>query len=480
MPSMSWKETSIELTIDKLSSDAFGMSSWTRPDTGHTYTVEVLGGIPQDRLRVLMTHKKRGAISASIQEILAPSPMRVTPRCGHVPECGGCTFQQMDYSAQLDWKQNRLQKLFASLHDTLIAPILPCKDPYEYRNKMEFSFSQDREGTRYLGLMLKGRKRKVFNLQECHLTKSWFADVVKAVRLWWEESGLAAYHPFADTGSLRTLTVRSGMRTGSKMVMLTVSGNPQFGLKRAQLDSFVKTIETVLQNVPGPTPSVFLQVQQIAKGRPTQFYEMHLSGPAHLTEDLEIAFAGKAHTLNFLISPTSFFQPNPSQAEQIYAHAVRMLELDPSWEILELFSGTGTLSSVLASSGAKVLGVELNPHAVFDAEMNKEHNKLENLYFIRGDVKEIIPQEGWRKHLSKIDALVVDPPRSGIMPEVLDAMAASTAKKILYISCNPQTLERDLLYLKEKGWKCPKIQPIDQFPHTVHVEAIAILERNFS
>ena len=221
-------EEQVSVHIDQLNPRGWGIGLHTPPPPASSGKVEVIGGLPGDTASVRLNRKRRGKWRAQLLEILQPSPLRVQPRCVHVPECGGCTWQQMDYSAQLKEKEQRVKQFFAPLlHDpkTIFKPIITCDEPWRYRNKMEFSFSQNRAGERFLGLIIAGSKGHVLNLSECHLVSPWFVETLKNVRTWWEQSGLQAYR-MNDTGSLRTLIIREGKRTGAKLVMLTVSGNP--------------------------------------------------------------------------------------------------------------------------------------------------------------------------------------------------------------------------------------------------------------
>src|SRR5580700_8312028 len=240
--------------------------------------------------------------------------LEVQPRCMHVPLCGGCTWQQVDYPAQLQEKEARIHLSFAGLiqsHHTQCRPIIACDDPWHYRNKMEFSFSQDRSGERFLGLIMAGSRRHVLDLKECHLVSGWFISLLNQVRSWWRESHLAAYR-MNDTGSLRTLTVREGKRTGNKLVVLTVSGNPAYAISKTDLHHFIEAVKASTPEEEWPRLSIFLRVQQIHKKMPTQFFEMHLHGPDHLLEKMQLSL-DKPVELTFKISSTSFFQPNTFQ-----------------------------------------------------------------------------------------------------------------------------------------------------------------------
>lgn len=374
--------------------------------------------------------------------------------CPHVHECGGCRFQQTDYSLQLEQKQAVVAEAFKP-HP--VNPIIPCLDPWRYRNKMEFSFSQNKAGDRFLGLILKGSRGKVFNLNECLIASPWFAKTVASIREWWTKIDLRAYHFHKGEGSLRTLILREGKRTGDKMAMLTVSGDPRYALKRAEIDAFIAAIGD-------PSISLFLRIQQCIKGSPTQFYEMHLQGPAHIREELVIG----GRRLSFLVSPTSFFQPNTLQAEVLYATALSLIE--PQGHVFDLYAGTATIGMIMAQKAEKVTAVELNPHAVFDAKANAELNSISNLEIICGDVGKVLNDIN-----TKPDLVVVDPPRAGLDAAALQHLERLQPRQVLYVSCNPATQAVNIAALPD--YRIVHIQPVDQFPHTPHIENIVLLER---
>lgn len=438
--------------------------------------VEVFTALPGDELLVELGKKRRRIYPGFLRGIVDPSPQRVKPRCKHVSSCGGCAWQQMDYAEQLKEKQRRIEALFSSFLEkdgALLHPILPCSTPWHYRNKMEYSFSQNREGEKFLGLVLADTKGRVFNLEECHLTNVWFPKTLAAVRAWWLATDLQAYHLHKNIGSLRTLTLREGAKTGDKMALLTVSGNPDFRLTKSQLDGFVEAVCRSLPESDHSRLSIFLRIQQIAKGSPTQFFELQLFGPDHIREELEI----KNRRLTFKISPTSFFQPNTLQAEQLYTRALEMLQLSAQARVFDLYCGTATISMALAAEASHVIGIELNPHAVFDAEGNRELNGINNLEILCGDVGKVLTQLCAQTDFVPPDAVVVDPPRSGLDSLALSHILTLRPAKILYISCNPKTQAENIQILSEGGCRLTALQPVDQFPHTLHIENIALLER---
>jgi 23S rRNA (uracil1939-C5)-methyltransferase len=381
----------------------------------------------------------------------------MNPLCIHVPDCGGCSSQQIPYSEQLIQKQAVIEKIFAPF-DVPIATIIPCKDPYRYRNKMEFSFAQNKAGDRYLGLILRKSRGKVFNLQQCLISPPWMSEALQRVRSWWESTPLSAFNFRNGQGTLRTLTLREGRRTGDRLAMLTVSGDPRFALTRTQLNGFIKALDDSKM-------SMFLRVQQAIPGKPTQFYEMLLSGPDHIKEKLHL----QGKTLTFKISPTSFFQPNTEQAEVLYNQAIEIANMNPSSTVYDLYCGTATLGMAFALKAEKVIAIELNPHAVFDAKTNAEVNGISNIDIQCGDVGKLLSEA------SRIqpDLVIVDPPRPGLDSLAITALKRLQPHHILYVSCNPVTQVQNIAELSD--YQIIYVQPIDQFPHTPHIENIVLL-----
>lgn len=424
--------------------------------------VEIAHTVPGDKILFELTRKKRLPKKGRLLEVLEPSLDRVEPRCIHASTCGGCSWQQMAYSAQLQVKESRVRQAFGAQPSSII----PSHPIFRYRNKMEFTFSENRGGQRYLGLMIAQAEPYVFNLTECHLASSWFAELLSAVRTWWENSKLKAYHPPTDSGTLRYLTVREAVRTQQKMAILNVSGNPDYAITRDDLESFKKIAEgAVSQEI-----SLFLRIHQTKKGRPTQFFEMHLAGPDHIVEELHL----KTGSLSFKISPSSFFQPNTYSAEKLYNAALDMLP--EAATVFDLYCGTGTLGMAAAQKAKRVVGIELSPESVLDANANLLRNQISNMVIHQGDVGHVITRLMADPTFIRPDAVIVDPPRAGLDSLAIHHLKALLPKTIIYISCNPLTQAENVQQLIRGGYALKKLQPLDQFPHTYHIENIALLE----
>lgn len=466
-----------QIKISELSKDGFGCGDWISPN-GVSHKIEVPFSMPKDEVLVELQKRRKGVKQAKVLEWTQLSEDRAIPKCIHFESCGGCRWQHIHYADQLKLKEAWILQLLSPLTDshTTWYPILSCLPPWEYRNKMELTFSSDKQGNRYLGLILQGTRGHVFQMKECHLMSSWIIKAVDSISQWWVDSGLQAYHGGADKGSLRTLTLREGQRTGDKMVMLTVSGNPDYALNKKQLQDFVTVIrKSIESDLSDQKLSIFLRIQQIQKGIPTEFFEIHLYGPDHIREILQIETKkGEFRSLEFHISPTAFFQPNTRQAENLYSRAIQMTEIPENAVIYDLYCGTGTLGICMAHVAKKIIGIELSPESSLDARENVKRNQIKNVTIHTGDVGRILPtlEEG-----EMPDVVLVDPPRAGLGVKAVEGLLKIKAPNLTYISCNPKSQAADLDLLIKGGYRIKAIQPVDQFPQTIHVENIVVLEK---
>jgi 23S rRNA (uracil1939-C5)-methyltransferase len=336
---------------------------------------------------------------------------------------------------------------------------------------MEFSFYQNSHGERHLGLMKVGSRRNVIDIVDCMISSSHVASILAAVKHWWEKSGLNAYHASQDRFALRTFTLREGKNTKELMGVLTVSGNPEYAPKKSQLVEF----QTLLTEAAKPLPiSVYLRIQQMIKGMPTQFYEWHLAGPTTLKERLDIELPnGEKKSLFFQISPSTFFQPNTHMASKLYAKALEMAQVNKEDHVLDLYCGIGGMGICFSFLCKNVLGVELNPYAVLDGRECLKANGISNMEIVQSDVENMLRHMRFRP-----DIVVIDPPRAGMGEKSSTLLAQFQSKKIIYISCNPKTQAEDIKTLCKFGYVVKALQPVDQFPHTPHLETIAFIEKS--
>lgn len=475
------KNRVLDLEITALSKKCNGLAFCTRED-GTTFQVEVPFTMPGDKIRAKVTRKRGGVYAGVLEEVITPSANRVTPRCIHFGVCGGCRAQEIPSEDQSKHKEKYVRDCFGAMltPDVDFRPIVPSPITWHYRNKMEYSFSSDLAGQKYLGLVMDSSRGKVFNLTECYLTNHWFTDALKCVRNWWHESKLDAYHMSHDTGSLRTLTVREGQRTGDRMVVLTVSGNPDFALHRSQLETFVAFLRDAVEPInPSSRFSIFLRIQQTAKGMATNTYEMLLYGEDHFRETLYINIDPNEppHPITFAIGPSSFFQPNPQAAEQLYSLALRAANIPRDAVVYDLYCGTGAFGICISKKVKMVIGVEFSPESALDARTNAKHNGCQNVTIMSGAVRYVLSEIADQK-LPSPDVVVVDPPRPGLDPDALKQLLALQTPKILYVSCNPASQAANIAELLKNGYKLTVMQPFDNFPQTYHVENIAVLTRN--
>lgn len=472
----------VEIKIQELSIKGNGRGKYN-PPSGGEWTVEVPFALPGELVRARIYKKQKGLCFSFLEEVLIASPLRQQPRCVHFGVCGGCRWQQMSYAEQLQRKEALVRNCFEGLLNAEVkfSPIVPSVQEWEYRNKMEFSFSQNAKGERFLGLIMDSSRGRVMTITGCQLVRKWFMTVLEGVRSWWEDSGLQAYHPHTDSGALRVLTVREGMHTHDKLVMLTVSGNPQFALEKRHIDGYVQAVKNAAAayQSDGGALSIFLRIQQTCKGQETTFYEMHLFGPDHYKEEMHVKSSAERSTdhLHFHISPSAFFQPNTFQAEKFYSLALQMAQADRHSVVYDLYCGTGTIGLSLARHVKQVIGIEVSPESSLDARSNAALNGISNYSVLCGDVRHVLRSVFEEKKAPAPDILVIDPPRVGLEAQALDLVLALNAKRIVYISCNPKTQAANVAQMASRGYYLTTIQPVDQFPHTMHIENIIVMER---
>lgn len=371
--------------------------------------------------------------------------------CTHFGSCGGCTLQNLSYEEQIERKSAFIETLFP--HP--FKPLIGCEKPFGYRGKMEFSFGYVK-GELLLGLYK--QRGQIEDLHECPLSPAWFMEVVQLTREWGKSHSFTSYYPPRDRGHLRTLTLRDTKK--GRMAILTVSGNPDYALPREALDLWVSLL-------PGYT--LFLCTQVIKKKTPTQFLLEKLAGDDLLEEKLSVTLpSGETASFSFFLSPLSFLQPNPRQAERLYEKALALAAIEPHEVVLDLYCGIGTLTHFASLLARQVIGVEINPEAIECAKRNAELNHRDNLLFFQGDI-------GDRELPYSPSLIILDPPRSGLTARALQEVLRLKPARLLYISCNPVTQKRDCDELEKEGFSIQSIQPVDLFPQTDHVENIVLL-----
>ena len=455
-----------------------------------TYRVEVRKAIPGDHLIATVEYNRRSTIRGRIEEMLTPSSLRAEPRCRHFGRreepgrgCGGCTLQNMSYDQQLRLKRERIAGLLEAqgLVGVTVAPIIPQADPWYYRNKMEFTFAPAEDGLPALGLFATGYRRTVLPLAACHLQSVESARLVKAVGKWVRAQELVPYRPPLNAGLLRTLTVREGRRTGERMVELTTSADTlatRLGVETAAEDIALALTEKILalaaENEVAVT-SLYWTQHRAVRGERTRMIHHHIAGRPVLRERLHLP---RGEVLDFEIHPRAFFQTNTEQAEVLYTEVLDKAGLlggKPCDCVLDLYCGTGTIALCAAPYARRVIGIELQPDAVENALQNARLNSIENAEFLCGDVGEVLETSALGD--TGADLIIVDPPRSGLRPDALSLLTEMKANRLVYVSCNPESLARDLAELVGAGWQVDAIQPVDLFPQTFHIECVVALRK---
>ncbi len=465
---MSKKIILSDLEITTLGAEAAGIGRWEQ------MVVFVKGALPGDVVDVEIFKKKASYAQANLLKIKSPSPYRVEPFCEHFGICGGCSLQNLVYEQQLVHKQQQVEEALhriAKVPVSSLASILPSDQTVFYRNKLEFSFSERRWLTdkemasgqtfdkRAAGFHIPQGYDKVFQVNRCYLQPDYHNSIRNGLYEFALSQGFDFYHIKQKYGFLRCLTLRCNQK-GEWMAIVQFFEDRQ--------EAITQTMNFLQVNFPD-IKSLFYTINP--KGNDTIYdLELHLwSGQEFLLESLE--------NLVFKIGPKSFFQVNVGQTLKMYNTIKALAELTGQELVYDLYTGTGTIALFLAAHAKKVVGVELIAQAIEDAVQNAALNHITNASFYAGDIRQVLTPAFVSQHGSP-DVLVVDPPRSGIEEKVLPVILELAAKKIIYVSCNPATQARDVAYLSQK-YNVTKMQPLDMFPHTHHVENILVLDMKF-
>lgn len=419
--------------------------------------------VPGDRAEVFLRRKRKGRFEGVVDDLIEEGVARVDPPCAHFGQCGGCRWQDLGYEDQLRLKERMVHQSFErrELRVGRWEEIAPSPEPFFYRNKMEFSFGGGRQGQPWLGLHVRERFNRIFDLEACHLQSEVSNGIVDAFRTHAARHSLPAYDLKSHEGLLRFLVVREGKGTGQTMVNLVVREYPHDGVDQllaGVLDQLGAAITTcVVTRHSGRA--------QVAAGEESFL----VKGSGRIIE--------RCGEFEFEISPQSFFQTNTGGARRLYAIVGEFLGPGFDGEVLDLYAGTGGISLHLASRARGVVGVEQVREAVADARRNAERNGIDNCAFIAGAAEETLSdlcEEG----TERFDAIIADPPRAGLHRKVIEGMVSLGAPAILYVSCNAETLAEDLEALCAAGYELERARPVDLFPHTPHCEVVVRLQRS--
>lgn len=466
------------------------------------FTLFIQGALPGEKVRAKVLKLKKQYGYAKLLEILESSPERTDAPCPIFKQCGGCQLQHLSYEAQLQHKRQivvdslvRIGKLQvqgegksseavetagsvssgeaeepgsvkgaeesayvkkAGNSGVVVHPVLGMSDPWRYRNKAQVPFGEE-EGGLIGGFYAQGSHR-IIDMDDCLIQHEENDRVVRKIKEIGRKLGITAYQEETHQGLLRHVVVKMGFRTGDLMVVLITNGE-----KIPHADAWVQEIR---ETIPG--------VKSICKNINTKRTNVIFGDRTEILWGSEVIY-DYIGDVKFAISARSFYQVNPVQTEVLYRTALTYAGLTGSETVIDAYCGIGTISLFLAQHAKRVHGVEIVAEAIADARRNAELNDLSNVSFAVGKAEEVIP--AWRAEGIAADVIVVDPPRKGCEPELLETITAMRPARIVYVSCNPATLARDLRVLEDGGYRTVEVQPVDMFPHTVHVECCSLLVR---
>lgn len=432
--------------------------------------------VPGDIVDLQIKKKKHSYAEAEITRIIEPSPTRIAPVCQHYGVCGGCKWQCLPYEEQLKHKQQQVEdnlRRIGKVELPEISPILGSDQQYAYRNKLEFGFSNKRwltaeqiqTGERFnnmngVGFHIPGAFDKILDIQQCHLMDDICNRIRNTIRTYAIEHNLSFFDIRQGVGLLRNMMIRLGMHTNELMLLMQF----RFDSNEDKANA-LQLMEHLHSCFPEITSLLYVNNTKcndtIHDLDVITFY-----GTDHIYETME--------DLRFKVGPKSFYQTNTEQAYELYKVARNFAGLTGKEHVYDLYTGTGTIANFVAKQAAKVIGIEYVPEAIEDAKVNAAINQLDNTLFFAGDMKDILTRDFIEQHGTP-DVIITDPPRAGMHPDVIDTILHAHPKRIVYVSCNPATQARDLSLLDE-AYKVVKVQPVDMFPQTHHVENVVLLE----
>ncbi|WP_455538055.1 23S rRNA (uracil(1939)-C(5))-methyltransferase RlmD [Terrisporobacter sp.] len=425
------------------------------------FTVFVDGGLVKDKIKVKITKSKKNYAVGDIVEIVEPSPYRVERKCSkELKECGGCQIQELDYKEQLNIKTNEVKQVISrigKLNDVVIHPALGMEEPFRYRNKAQFPI-QKVNGSPVIGFYKK-KSHDIIPTDQCIIQHDVNDKIIKIIKTYIRAYKVSVYDEKTHTGVLRHLVTKVGFTTKEVMVVLVANGRklPYLNELASVLKENIPGFKTLVVNVNREKTNVILGNENRV-----------IYGDGKINDNIG--------DLVFEISPLSFFQVNPVQTEVLYNKALEYAALGENDTVFDIYCGIGTISLFLAQKAKKVYGIEIVADAIKDAKRNAEINNLDNVEFYVGKAEDVVPK--MYKQGKRANVVVVDPPRKGCDDKVLDTIVSMQPDRVVYVSCNPSTLARDLAYLNERGYKCLEVQPVDMFPHSVHIENVALIVKD--
>lgn len=428
----------------------------------NNFTVFIPGAIVGEKVRAKILKIEKKFAFGKVVEIIKNSPSRKVPRCGIYERCGGCNLQHISYEGQLEYKRNRVMDTLnriGKVNDVIIHHTIGMKEPYSYRNKVQLPVGESNNPNNPVSIgFYQQRSHNIIDMNVCYIQDEASDVVIKLTRRWMKKYNIAPYSEEKDTGLIKHIMIRKGFRTGEIMIVLVT--------KEQELPHAEEFVSLMLENIEG-VKSIVQNVNPKNTNVILGNKNNTLWGSSYITD-----YIGR---FKFNISPLSFFQINPVQTEELYSKVLEYANLTGEETVFDAYCGTGTISLFLSQKAKKVYGVEVVEDAIKDAIRNSKENKVHNVEFIVGESEKEIPaliEKG-----IKPDVVVVDPPRKGCHIDLLKAIAEASPEKIIYVSCDPATLARDLGILEGMGYKTIEVQPVDMFPQTAHIESVCKLVR---
>lgn len=422
------------------------------------FTVFIQGALINEKVKAKIIKLSKSYSIGKLLEVIVPSKYRQEPICSIYKRCGGCQLQHMSYEGQLDFKRNRVKdalERIGGLKDIGVKPVLGMKEPLRYRNKVQLPVGgADKPVIGFYS----PRSHDIIDMDKCYIQNEAADRVVKLTREWIEKYGIKPYDEAYHTGLLRHIMVRQAYRTGEAMVVLVTNGR-----EIPHVDEYIEAVRKNIENITGVLQNINTSKTNVILGPENVL----LWGRETITD-----YIGR---FKFNISPHSFFQVNPLQTEVLYSKALEFAGLTGKETVFDAYCGTGTISLFLADKAKKVYGVEIIPQAIENANENAKLNGVTNAEFITGEAEKVIPElihEGIRA-----DVVVVDPPRKGCEESLLHTIGDMAPDRIVYVSCDPGTLARDLAIITKLGYEVKEVQPVDMFPETAHVECVVLITK---
>ncbi|MBE5934300.1 MAG: 23S rRNA (uracil(1939)-C(5))-methyltransferase RlmD [Lachnospiraceae bacterium] len=452
------KNDIVEVVIDGMGNDGEGIAHVDG------YTLFIKDAVEGDKLVVKVIKAKKKYGYARVEEIIESAIDRVEPICPVARQCGGCQLQHINYERQLKYKENKVKdciERIGGIKGAKMEPILGMEELYNYRNKAQFPVGLDKDGNIAIGFYAK-RSHTIIPNNKCYINDRINETIISVIKEFITDNNVQPYDETTGKGLIRHVVTRVGYHTKEVMVCLVINADD---MKQSLKNDLVTRLKEI-SNMKSISLNVNKENTNVIMGKKL----ISVYGNLYITDYLE--------GIKFRISPLSFYQVNPRQTEKLYNIALDYANINNNEIVWDMYCGIGTISLFMASKAKKVYGVEIVPEAIEDAKLNATLNCIDNAEFYVGAAEEVVPKMYEKSHgKMKADVVVVDPPRKGCDEKLLNTLVQMEPKRIVYVSCDPATLARDLKWLEDNGYKTVKYRAVDQFGMTTHVETVSLLQK---